>query len=184
MNTFIKGALMPKIIENIKEKLTKEAKQQIQKYGYGKVTIRSIACSCGISPATVYNYFESKEMLVASFLLEDWQICLQDIKKITSECKDAKTALYQTYTRLYEYIKKYENIFSDDTAAKSFAVMSGKKHILLRDQIAKALGDCIEKHCRQKSSFAAEFIAESLLTWTVCGKDFEEIYSVIQYLFI
>jgi len=33
-------------------------------------------------------------------------------------------------------------------------------------------------HCQ--SDFEAEFVAEALLTWTVAGEGFDEIYEVIQ----
>ena len=31
-------------------------------------------------------------------------------------------------------------------------------------------------------AFTAEFIAESMLTWTMAGKSFEEIYSILNKL--
>ena len=46
MNTFAKGGLMPKLIENLKARLIAEAKRQIEEAGYGAVTIRSVASSC------------------------------------------------------------------------------------------------------------------------------------------
>ena len=65
---------MPKIIENIREKLLEEAKRQVSESGYSSMTIRSVATACGVGTGTVYNYFPSKDMLVASFMLEDWMI--------------------------------------------------------------------------------------------------------------
>ena len=50
---------MPKIIENLKARLIAEAKRQIEEAGYGAVTIRSVASSCGVGVGTVYNYFPS-----------------------------------------------------------------------------------------------------------------------------
>ena len=63
---------MPKIIENIREALLVEAKRQIAERGYQNTTIRSVAKECGVAVGTVYNYFKSKDMLIASFILEDW----------------------------------------------------------------------------------------------------------------
>ena len=65
---------MPKIIENLREKLVCEAKRQVEELGYANLTIRSVAAVCGVGVGTVYNYFSSKDSLVAAFLLEDWQI--------------------------------------------------------------------------------------------------------------
>ena len=77
---------MPKIIENVRELLLDTAKEQIRKQGYAKTTIRSVASACGLGVGTVYNYFKSKDMLIASFMLEDWQECLLEIKsRVTSD---------------------------------------------------------------------------------------------------
>ena len=52
---------MPKIIENLKDRLIAEAEKQIAESGYGAVTIRSVAKACGVGVGTVYNYFPSSK---------------------------------------------------------------------------------------------------------------------------
>ena len=79
---------MPKILENIREILLQEAKRQVFENGYSSLTIRSVASACGIGVGTVYNYFESKDALVAGFMLEDWGTCMTAINnksEISSE---------------------------------------------------------------------------------------------------
>ena len=49
--------------------------------------------------------------------------------------------------------------------------------ILLRKQLA----DPLEKFC--KDAFTAEFVAEAVLTWTMAGKSFDELYRVLKPLF-
>ena len=71
---------MPKIIENVRGMLIEEAQTQITANGYDNVTIRSIAKGCGLGLGTFYNYFKSKEMLIATFLNEDWQKRMSVIK--------------------------------------------------------------------------------------------------------
>ena len=62
-------------------------------------------------------------------------------------------------------------------AAASFAGSFSRYHGMLRAQLASPL----RKFC--KSDFAAEFLAESLLTWTMAGKPFDEIFSMMEALF-
>ena len=50
-------------------------------------------------------------------------------------------------------------------------------HSLLRSQLSSPL----RKFC--SSDFGADFIAESLLIWTMDGKDFDEIYGIVEKLF-
>ena len=76
---------MPKIIENVRQTLLEEAKRQIKENGYAKTTIRSVAGACNVGVGTVYNYFESKDMLIATFMLEDWMECLREMKSYSTD---------------------------------------------------------------------------------------------------
>ena len=58
---------MPKIIDGLQMQILKEAKPQAFKNGYSKMTIRSVAKACDIAVGTIYNYYPSKEFLMASF---------------------------------------------------------------------------------------------------------------------
>ena len=44
---------MPKIIQNLENRLIEEAKKQIRESGYGALTIRSVAKACGVGVGTV-----------------------------------------------------------------------------------------------------------------------------------
>ena len=46
---------MPKIIENLRERLLVEARLQVNQLGYGQITVRGIASACGVGVGTVYN---------------------------------------------------------------------------------------------------------------------------------
>ena len=76
---------MPKIITNVREQLLTEAKRQIVETGYASTTIRSVASACNLGVGTVYNYFKSKDMLIASFMVDDWQECLAKMKQEDTE---------------------------------------------------------------------------------------------------
>ena len=179
MNTFIKkkGVFMPKIIENVREQLLIEAKRQIIQNGYGKTTIRSVASACGLSVGTVYNYFKSKDMLIASFMVEDWQECLAKMEQNSRSNPEA--FLQNIYFSLREFVESHAYLFRDEEAAKVFATALNERHKLLRDQLAELLLPICDHSNRE---FLAAFISESLLTWTLAGKSFAEIYSVIQLL--
>ena len=73
---------MPKIIDNVREELLKEAKKQLIENGYSHTTIRSVARGCGIAIGTVYNYFPSKDMLIATFMMEDWNTAFSSVERV------------------------------------------------------------------------------------------------------
>ena len=174
---------MPKIIENIREKLLEEAKRQVNENGYSSMTIRSVATACGVGTGTVYNYFPSKDMLVASFMLEDWVLCMQEIEQGVKNAEGARAALYCMHQELLTYKEKYTNLFADENAEASYTASSSKRHHLLCAQLAEPLKIWTRRQDKVDASFLAEFIAENMLTMTMAGKDFEQIAAVLLQLF-
>ena len=171
---------MPKIIENVREQLLIEAKRQISENGYAKTTIRSVASACNLGVGTVYNYFKSKDVLIASFMLDDWQVCLKEMK--TKSTSNNKHFLQGIYISLLDFTDKHTSLFQDNDAAKVFATAFTERHRLIRDQLADIIQPICDQTAHQNKRFLAEFISESLLIWTMAGKPFDEIYSVIDPL--
>ena len=168
---------MPKIIKDLESKLMEEAKKQIEESGYGAMTIRSVAKACGVGVGTVYNYFDSKEALVATHLLEDWKLCVTAIQAVSVYSDSPQPVIRCIYDQLISFSQRHQAIFRDKTAAASFAGSFGAYHGILRSQLAQPL----RKFCG--SDFAADFLAEALLTWTMAQKPFDEIYGMMEKLF-
>ena len=162
---------MPKIIENVREQLLAEARRQIAERGYGSTTIRSVAGECGLAVGTVYNYFRSKEMLVAGFMAEDWQACLSELHAMPDDATPERR-LFAVYSTLTRFIEQYKNLFADREAEKSFALTSSAWHPRLREQLAAF----ILPLCHGEDPvFCASFVAEALVCWRVAGKTFAEL---------
>ena len=171
---------MPKIIENVREQLLEEAKKQIAEYGYAKTTVRSVAEACGLGVGTVYNYFPSKDMLIASFMAEDWQRVLQGMRQCDS--LEAKVVLKSMYDALTDFTNKHHSLFADKDAEKVFATVFSERHKQLRDQLAELILPLCVNASVQNKVFLSEYIAEALLTWTVAGKGFDEQFEMISKL--
>lgn len=165
---------MPKIIAGLRERLIAEAELQLEKGGYTAMTIRSVAGKCGVAVGTVYNYFSGKEEFVAIVLLTRWQQAMEVIETTADTAQTAEALLRCIYGQLYDFMKRYQVLFQDEEAVAVFTASLGRYHDLLRTQLANPL----RKFCQ--SDFEAEFVAEALLTWTVAGEGFEEIYQVTQ----
>lgn len=165
---------MPKIIENLPQKLSEEARRQILESGYSTLTIRSVAKGCGVGVGTVYNYYASKEELVAALMLEDWRECMAAILECGKTAQGREPVLWAIYENLNLFLQKHEKIFKDEAATAGFSGGVSKYHALLRSQLAAPL----KPFCRD--DFAAEFIAEAMLTWTVAGKEFEDLNGILQ----
>lgn len=164
---------MPKIIENLPQRLLDEARRQIETSGFAAMTIRSVAKGCGVGVGTVYNYYPSKEALVASFMLDDWNSCVAVIEGTAAASETLEPVLRIIYEKLNLFMDQYDPIFQDASAAVSYTGSTSQYHRVLRTQLAQP----IRKFCRD--DFSAEFIAEAVLTWTVAGKDFDELKGVL-----
>lgn len=168
---------MPKIIENLENKLIEEARRQIEQIGYSAVTIRSVAKECGVGVGTVYNYFSSKDELLASYMLTDWNCCIAAIQTMSETAQTPAPVVRCMYEQLLDYAQRNGAVFRDETAASAFSGSFSRYHALLRGQLSAPL----RKFC--KDDFSAEFIAEALLVWTMAGKEFDEIFGMIDKLF-
>ena len=168
---------MPKIIEDLERKLLAEARRQIEELGYGAMTVRSVAKACGGGVGTVYNYFPSKDDLVASYMLADWKSCIAAIEAVSTYSDSHKNVVRCIHDQLLHYAQRHTALFRDEAAAAAFAGAFSPRHTLLRSQLAAPL----RRFC--DSDFAAEFIAESLLTWTMAGKSLAEISDMTDRLF-
>ena len=168
---------MPKIIEHLDQRLMEEARRQIRETGYGAMTIRSVAAACGVGVGTVYNYYPSKEALAAAFILEDWNACYADIMTRAESAKGREPVLWAVYENLQRFITEHAAVFQDESAAVSFTGSFSQYHGLLRSQLAQP----VRRFCRD--DFTAEFVAEAMLTWTVAGKSFDELSTVLKRIF-
>ncbi len=175
---------MPKIIENLREKLIDEAKEQIAINGYESVTIRSIAKGCRIGLGTFYNYFKSKDMLIATFLFDDWQNRIDEVTKKHENEADPMIVVHALYDEVSDFIKAYSNIFTSPSAIKTFSTVSPEYHKFVRNQVATPIyTSCVLAEI-ENAEFLSLFVAESVVTWTVAKKSYDEISAIVSKLFV
>ena len=170
---------MPKIIENVKEQLLAEARKQITENGYSKTTIRSVAGACGLAVGTVYNYFPSKDFLIASFMLEDWMKTEEAMRAGIAAAPDAKEAVRAVWNGIRVFSEDHKDLFSDQDAAADYGAHFSDKHGLLRSRIAALLTALFPSLPEPDRKFRAEFLAESLLSWSCTSHSFSELWSVL-----
>ncbi len=181
MNVFIKTKRednMPKIIENLKEQITKEAERQLFENGYAGTTVRSVAKGCNIATGTVYNYFESKDLLISAILLKDWHLCTDRMKR--QDTGDSRAFLKGIYDALRDFMEKYDPLFRDQDAAKVYAGVFNERHRQLKQVLGKVImpicGNCPDP------VFFAEHIAETLLFGATENTAFEKMFMVFEKL--
>ncbi|MDP3468015.1 MAG: TetR/AcrR family transcriptional regulator [Daejeonella sp.] len=80
-------------VDKIKESIKKAAQDLFRKYGYHKTSVNEIAKRAKIAKATIYKYFESKELLLQAILMEYIQQSVQEIIHNSSEELDEEAYL-------------------------------------------------------------------------------------------
>ena len=173
---------MPKIIENIRAKLLEEARRQIEERGYKETTVRSVAGALSIGLGTLYNYFESKDMLVASLMLEDWMELVGNIRRRLEFESDSARKLRFIYEGLAEFYKNHEIIFNDPSAKRTFSYSTEERHPLLISQISEMVHPTLALSKVEDKSLLADFISESLLTWASTGRSYSDLEPIFNKL--
>lgn len=173
---------MPKKIENIREKLLAETRKQIEERGYKETTVRSVAGALSLGLGTLYNYFESKDMLVASFMLEDWIEAMDDMKARLSDFDDKGEKIKVIYDGLREFSHAHRNIFDDPLAKKTFTFAFDERHPVLLSQISEMILPLVSDSDVENKSMLSDFISEAILTWSASGRDYEELLPIFNKL--
>ena len=175
---------MPKIIENAREKIIDEAKRQIKESGYENVTIRSIARGCSLGLGTFYNYFKSKDLLIATFLLEEWNERMSRVALETENKNYPDEVVKCICDEIAQFIDANKNIFNAPEAKKAFNNTVGSYHKVLISQLASPIRRVCVSNGYENAEFLSLFIAEATLTWTVAGKKYDDLAPIFNKLFV
>ena len=172
---------MPKIIDNARELILAEARRLALSDSYEGLTMRAVASACGMSVGTVYNYFDSKETLTASFMLEDWERIASAAETDTALCADASQALFRIYSALGEFLEIYRPLFASTGAEKVYSVGVKSYHALIISRLSAMFAPFSVG--APDPAFLASFAAEALVTWTMRGADFADMEPLFKRLF-
>lgn len=111
--------IMPKIIEDVEEKILLEAKDLLINSNYTTFTIRALSKKSGVSIGTIYNYFTNKRNLINAVFLSDWNKALERLKNINTNCSTLEEKLFQIYLEIDNFLKIYLSIFLEISSLES-----------------------------------------------------------------
>ena len=97
---------MPKILENVRDEILEKAIKILIEEGAEQLTMRHVADACGIAPGTIYNYFDSKEKLLAVVLFDDWREKYEGIERWVESAAHFDHSLQIIYTGIWEFAKE------------------------------------------------------------------------------
>jgi len=100
---------MPKLYDDLKETIIKNAKDIIVEKGYCRLSMREVAKRAKIAVGTIYNYFPTKDALVSELMYQYWMEFILAIKQLQEDDHDLFYRLKETYHVLESFIDKFKD---------------------------------------------------------------------------
>lgn len=156
---------MPKIIEQLYDKIIEVTKEELEVVGYDNLKLRNIANKCDIAVGTIYNYFKSKEYLVAIILSAEWNTSIEELKNAFSNSCILKDVIKLIYLTVEKFYFKYKKVFDTYTRSdESFSDNYKSYHVVLRKQITDLIVTGLETNSYQYDDSSLPIISEIILT--------------------
>lgn len=168
---------MPKIIPELKDRFIEAAKMRVLEAN--DVTIRQVAQDCDTAVGTVYNYFPSKEALLAEVMMTDWRICCEHMRLDAAGSGEPLAALRATTRALREFTTKYAPLWRNYASARDSMETLNKRHHLIIAEIAAAASQTLDRFGVQGDAYLPEVLAELILYASRTEDGFGRIVGVL-----
>lgn len=151
---------MPKIIADTKNKILESCRNQLFTSGYASVSIRSIAKDCQLSSGTIYNYFSSKDELIATIMLKDWIELLSQMDQKIDSVRSLNEGLMIMYQSLKSFCEMYKELFQQ--AQNSMHTIQSYHGMLLK-QLTNRMNSLFKRFNQSEDQDLSTLIAEMIL---------------------
>lgn len=163
---------MPKIIENLENKILEVANDELFKKGYSEMTMRSVADACGIAVGTVYNYYKSKDVLVAKIMLVDWNRIIEQITLDCASVQNIHEGFKVMFDGVCDFVEKYDHVWTQYGKEVSIRRKMPAQFDWLITQLATILNEILVRCHNEQDEYISVFLAEILLN-AAAKRDFE-----------
>ena len=157
---------MPKIIENLRERILDAAREALAADGWRALSMRALAQRVGVAPGTIYNYFSDKEEIVATLALADWQDALARMDAVAATATDLEHGLSDLCDELNAFSDAYRPTWRQYEGGSAASYLT-RYHRMLREQVARPVRAVTEHAGRADLSPLADVLAEALLACSV-----------------
>lgn len=149
-----------KINDELLIKIKSFTKEFLLQNPYEKLTMRLIAGKFDISVGTLYNCFESKEILVAKIVLEDWMKITDEVEKSIESFGSCIEGLQFLFERIREFNDTHIGIFNGFPTPVN---LNGERHEMLIAQISALIRKMLARFGLLAEPDPSDFLAENLL---------------------
>ena len=149
---------MPKVIENPQGRILACARTMLLEQGIDHLNIRAVAAACGMAVGTVYNYYRSKDQLIASIMLEDWLLCMREAAGDAAAACTPADGLRAICRGIARFAGRYRTLWLHSVQAPDRSY-----HARLIEQLSALVQALIAHFDLTDNEAAAGFAAENLL---------------------
>lgn len=172
---------MPKIIDDLRESLLEESRKLL--LSGGELTIRGVAKCSHVAVGTVYNYFRSKDELMAYVMLEDWQQTVGSMREGAAAAPDVMAGLRCVHDGLAAFCGLYNRAWMNYAASNDASASIRQRHGMVIAQLTDVIGPLLTRHGALWTDCLPTFLAETLLSAAARGEDsFEQIRPILERL--
>ena len=171
---------MPKIIPELRTLLIQTARENLLESESHDINIRKLARECGTAVGTVYNYFSSKEALIAEAMMSDWLECNRNMKDDASIEDQPLNAIHATVTALRKFTSKYKPMWKQYVNERKSVLNLENRHSQIIAEISDALNETLVRFDLLYDRYLPEIIAELILMASRTENGFERIAPVLE----
>lgn len=157
---------MPKVLDDVKDRVLAEARAVLTEKGYKALTMRSVAEKCGVSVGTVYNYYRSKEFLTGCVVLADWLETFGAMTKAAGSASTAGEGLRQIYALMLSFCVSHAYLAASGVAPGNGQYSYREQHGMLLEQVRSAISSLLRRTDVEAPGDLETFLAESVIN---CG---------------
>ena len=162
---------MPKIIPEIQEQFLAAARQRIVYSEEHDLMMRQIARDCRTGVGTVYNYFPSKDALIAGVLSEDWQRIQEEMELNLFNSGSPMQDLKTVYEGLCLFIRKYHTIIESYSGIMRNTDLRYRYHSLLIQRITELVSSILHRYSLNVEPYTDYLLSEILLGMAIHKKE-------------
>jgi AcrR family transcriptional regulator len=181
--TIAGGTAMPRMIEDLRENLLQQARQLLLEDGGGGLTIRRVAARCHVAVGTVYNYFQSKDELMAQVMLREWRASMDSMHRIAQHAPTVMEGLESMCREVRSFAALYRDVWMRYAETGGMMPQLTPRHALLVGQVQEMVAMLLERHGCLWTEYLPTYLAETVLTASGRGEEgFEQIRTILMRL--
>ena len=171
---------MPKIIPELRTSLIQTARKSLLESESHDINVRELARECGTAVGTVYNYFPSKEALIAEAMMSDWLECSRNMRKDASIENRPLNAIRATEEALRRFTSRYKPMWKKYANEQKSLLSRENRHTQIIAEIADAVNETLIRFDLLYDSCLPEVIAELVLLASRTENGFDRITPVLE----